>query len=153
MTISGTVWSCRAGSNSSTGQATTKWQHISHGFQLSGMLQYYSALPLNITTGSNTIQGTPARPTVNGAFISRNAGTGFDFLGLSARLSRTFRIKESLSVEGMIEAFNALNHVNGVTKLGVFGAGPYPTNPLPTFGQTTSVSEPRTLQLALRLRF
>jgi outer membrane receptor protein involved in Fe transport len=143
----------QGGLNSSMGQATTKWQHIINGFQLSGMLQYYSALPFNITTGSNTIQGTAARPTVNGAFISRNAGTGFDFLGLSARLSRTFRIKEGLSIEGMLEAFNALNHVNGVTKIGVFGAGAYPTNPLPTFGQTTSVSEPRTLQLALRLRF
>ena len=53
----------------------------------------------------------------------------------------------------MVEAFNALNHFNGVTKIGVFGTGPYPTNPLPTFGQTTSVSEPRTLQLALRFRF
>jgi outer membrane receptor protein involved in Fe transport len=139
--------------NSSMGQAATKWQHITNGFQLSGMLQYYSALPLNITTGSNTIQGTAARPTVNGTFISRNAETGFDFLGLGARLSRTFRLKESLSVEAMVEAFNALNHFNGVTKIGVFGTGAYPTNPLPTFGQTTSVSEPRTLQLALRFRF
>ena len=117
------------------------------------MLQYYSALPFNITTGTNTIQGTAARPTVNGTFISRNAGTGFDFLGLGARLSRTFRLKESLSVEAMVEAFNALNHFNGVTKIGVFGTGTYPTNPLPTFGQTTSVSEPRTLQMALRFRF
>jgi hypothetical protein len=57
-----------------------------------------------------------------------------------------------LSVEAMVEAFNA-QHFNGVTKIGVFGTGAYPTNPLPTFAQTTSVSEPRTLQLALRLRF
>jgi len=27
----------------------------------------------------NTIQGSAARPTINGSFISRNAGTGFDF--------------------------------------------------------------------------
>ena len=31
--------------------ATTAWQHLSHGFQLSGMLQYYSALPFNIISG------------------------------------------------------------------------------------------------------
>ena len=109
--------------------------------------------PSTLRLDTNTIQGTAARPTVNGTFISRNAGTGFDFLGLGARLSRTFRLKESLSVEAMVEAFNALNHFNGVTKIGVFGTGAYPTNPLPTFGQTTSVSEPRTLQLALRFRF
>jgi hypothetical protein len=53
----------------------------------------------------------------------------------------------------MVEAFNVLNHFNGVTRIGVFGTGAYPTNLLPTFGQTTSVSEPRTLQLALWLRF
>ena len=31
--------------------------------------------------------------------------------------------------------------------------GAYPTNPSPTFGQTTSVGDPRTLQLALRFLF
>jgi hypothetical protein len=117
------------------------------------MFQYYSTLPFNITTGTTTIQGTAARPIVNGAFISRNTGTGFDFLGLSARLSRSFRITESTSLETMIEGFNVLNHVNGVSRNGVFGTGVFPTNPLPTFGQTLSVSDPRTLQLALRLKF
>ena len=37
--------------NSSMEPATTAWQRISHGFQVSGMLQYYSALPFNITSG------------------------------------------------------------------------------------------------------
>ena len=124
-----------------------------NGFELGGMVQYYSALPLNITTGTTTIQGTQARPTVNGAFISRNAGSGFDFVGLSGRLSRTFRITEGLSMVGMVEAFNALNHSNGVTRNGTFGSGAYPTNPSGTFGQVTSVADPRSLQLALRLRF
>src|SRR4029079_17581406 len=59
---------------SPTTPATTAWQHISHGFQLSGMLQAYSALPFNITSGVTTIQGTPGRPIVNGTFIERNAG-------------------------------------------------------------------------------
>ena len=76
--------------HSSMGKASTPWQRISRGFQLSGMLQYYSALPFNITTGANTIQGTSARPTVNGVFINRNAGTGFDFFNVNARLSRSF---------------------------------------------------------------
>jgi hypothetical protein len=49
--------------------------------------------------------------------------------------------------------FNTLNHVNVVTLNGVFGAGGYPTNPLPTFGQITAVNDPRTAQLGLRLSF
>ena len=117
------------------------------------MLQYYSALPFNITTGGNTIQGTSARPTVNGVFINRNAGEGFDFVNLSARLSRTFQLSDGVRLQGLIEAFNALNRVNGVTNNSVFGNGSYPDSPSPSFGQITSVGEPRSLQLALRLSF
>jgi hypothetical protein len=128
---------------------TVQWR----GFQLSGMLQYYSALPFNITAGSNTVQGTPARPMVNGAFIGRNVGSGLDNFTVNARLSRTFRLTEHLKLQALAEAFNALNHVNGVTLNGTFGPGAYPSNPLPTFGQVTSVADQRTLQMALRLSF
>ena len=137
----------------STDPAKNIWEHLSHGFQLSTMFQYYSALPFNITTGSATIQGTNARPTVNGAMINRNAGTGFDFVNLNARLSRTFKLTERLRLEGMVEMFNILNRVNGVTRNGTFGTGAYPTNPSATFGQTTSVGDPRSTQLALRFTF
>jgi hypothetical protein len=126
---------------------------LTHGFQLSGTVQYYSALPFNITTGSATIQGTTARPIVDGVFIDRNAGKGFDLVNVNARLSRTFRLTERVRIEGVVEGFNILNRVNGVTKNGVFGTGTYPSNPSPNFGQTTSVRDPRTWQLALRLTF
>jgi len=117
------------------------------------MIQYYSALPFNITAGSNTIQGTSARPTLNGSFISRNAGTGFKFFNVNARLSRTFRANEQFRIEAMVEAFNLFNRVNGVALNGNFGGGTYPTNPLPTFKQVTAVADPRTLQVALRFSF
>jgi len=139
--------------HSSMARATTPWERLTHGFELSGMFQYYSALPFNITTGGRTIQGTSARPIVNGAFISRNSGEGFDFVSLGARLSRTFRVSEGVSVQGLLEAFNALNHFNGVTNNSTFGSGAYPTNPAPGFGEVTSVSDPRSLQLGLRVRF
>lgn len=139
--------------NSPMGAARNVWQHISNGFQLSGILQYYSALPLNITTGSNTVQGTAARPVVNGAFINRNAGMGSDFFGVNIRVSRTFPVRERLRIEALVEAFNALNHTNNLTKNGVFGAGPYPSSPSPVFGVVTAVHEPRVVQLALRFRF
>ena len=139
--------------HSSLYKAGTPWQRISHGFQLSGMLQYYSVLPFNIGTGSTTIQGTAARPAVDGTFISRNAGTSFDFFNVNARLSRAFPIGERLRLEGIAEAFNLLNHPNGVTLNGTFGTGAYPVNPSPTFKQITAVADPRTLQLALRLTF
>jgi len=125
----------------------------SHGFQLSGILRYYSAFPLNINSGVNTIQGTAGRPVVNGEFIGRNAGTGTDFFVFNSRITRSFRLGERLHAEVMLEAFNLLNHRNDLTKNGTFGVGAYPANPLPTFGQITAVNDPRSLQLAVRLKF
>src|SRR5207237_7932712 len=101
--------------HSSMEPASTVWKQISHGFQLSGMLQYYSALPLNITSGVNTIQGTAGRPIVNGGFIDRNAGDGPDFFSLGARVSRTFKVSGPVRIEALAEAFNLTNRVNVVT--------------------------------------
>src|SRR5579885_2978299 len=125
---------------SPAGNARTLWQKASHGFQISGMLQYYSALPLNIVTGTTTIQGSPARPLVNGAFLKRNAGSGFDFFNVNARLERTFVAGSRLRLETIAEAFNLLNHLNGITLNGTFGTGSYPNNPSPSFRQITAVA-------------
>jgi hypothetical protein len=59
-------------------KADRTWTPLSHGLQVTTSLQYYSELPFNITTGTTIIQGTGGRPTINGVFISRNAGDGFD---------------------------------------------------------------------------
>jgi len=139
--------------HSPMGRANTTWDRISHGFQLTAMLQYYSPLPFNITTGANTVQGTAARPMINGVFINRNAGSGFDFFNLNGRLSRSFQVTERLKLEALAEGFNLTNHVNGVTLNGVFGTGTYPANPSPTFKQVTAVNDPRGFQLALRVSF
>ena len=117
------------------------------------MLQYYSTLPLNLTTGATTIQGTTARPLQNGQFIERNAGEGSDFLGVNLRLSRFFAIAERVKMETLAEGFNALNHRNNLTRNGTFGTGVYPTAPSAAFGTVTAVNDPRSLQLALRFRF
>jgi hypothetical protein len=139
--------------HSSTGKATTAWERLSHGFQLSSSLAAYSPLPFNITTGANTVQGTAARPTIDGVFINRNAGEGHAILNVSARLSRTFALGERARLQLIAEMFNALNHVNVVTLNGVFGTGAYPSVPSSTFGQITAVNDPRTGQFAARLSF
>jgi len=139
--------------HTSTAPAVTAWQRISHGFELGGMLQYYSALPLNITSGVTTVQGTAGRPIVNGDFIGRNVGLGNDLFTVGGRLTRSFRVGERIRIEWIAEAFNALNHRNNLTRNGVFGSGAYPANPSTTFGQVTAVNDPRLLQLALRAHF
>lgn len=139
--------------NSSMAPARTMWERLSHGFQVSSILQRYAALPFDITSGVTTIQGTAGRPIVNGAFIERNAGEGPDFFTLSARLSRSFSVGGRTRIEGLVEAFNLTNRVNVVTLNGNFGAGAYPTSPSTTFGQTTAVGDPRSVQFAVRVKF
>ncbi|MEO8027964.1 MAG: carboxypeptidase regulatory-like domain-containing protein [Bryobacteraceae bacterium] len=139
--------------HTSMGAARTTWERLSHGFELSGILQYYSALPFNITSGVTTVQGTSGRPIVNGDFIGRNAGVGADFFSVNARLSRSFRIGETFRIEALAEAFNAFNHRNDLTRNGTFGSGAYPANPSPSFGQITAVQDARVLQFAMRVRF
>jgi outer membrane receptor protein involved in Fe transport len=124
-----------------------------HGFQLSGMVQAYSALPFNITSGVTTLLGTAGRPIVNGGFISRNAGTGPDFFSGSLRLSRTFAVRDRVRLEGLVEVFNLTNRVNVVTVQGNFGAGAYPANPASNFGTPTAVGDPRSAQFGIRMRF
>jgi hypothetical protein len=153
-------------------KAANGWvDHLTHGWRLGGILQYYSRLPFNITTGANTKQATAQRPcasgfslTANGglnpctealpgAVIGRNSGTGFDFFSLNSRLSRTFSLTERVKLEGMAEAFNALNHRNDMIPNGTFGNGSYPNAPNSTFGQATAVGDPRSIQLGARLSF
>ena len=137
----------------STAPASTPWEYLTHGFQVSGMLQAYSALPFNITSGVTTIQGTAGRPIVNGEFIERNAGVGSDFLSVNLRVSRAFRLSGRVQVEALVEGFNLANHTNVIARNTNFGAGVYPTNPSPTFNEVTAVGEPRSFQFGARLRF
>jgi hypothetical protein len=129
------------------------WSILTSGFELSGIVQAYSRLPLNITSGVTTIQGTAGRPIVNGEFIERNAGQGSDFFSASLRLSRAFRVAGRVELEGLVEAFNLTNRTNVLTRNANFGPGAYPANPAPTFGQITAVGEGRSLQFGVRTRF
>ena len=157
--------------NSTTTSAKDWVDHITHGWELGGVLQYYSRLPFNITTGANTKQATSQRPcapgyslTTNGglnpctealpgAVIDRNAGIGFNFFVLNTRLSRTFALTERVKIQGIAEAFNALNHRNDMIPNGTWGTGTYPSTPNASFGQATAVGDARSVQLAARINF
>ena len=146
LTLNGSV-------NTPTGKAETMWQRVSHGFQLSGMLQAYSALPFNITSGVTTVQGTAGRPIVDGQFIGRNVGVGSPYLSANVRLARPFQVGRGTRMEAAVEVFNLTDHRNNLTRNGSFGAGTYPTGPSATFNQITAVADPRSFQFALRVKF
>lgn len=148
-----------------TSRARTRTEAMTHGFTLSGVLQYTSALPFNVVTGGQTIQQTTQRPCAQGyslsgvtpctlaqygAVIGRNTGIGFDAFNLNARLSRTIPLTENVHLEAIAQAFNALNHRNNQIPNATFGTG---STALSTFAQPTAVADPRSVELALRLSF
>jgi hypothetical protein len=143
----------QGGVQASTDPAGPVWKRLIRGFAVSGMVQAYSALPFNITSGATTLQGTAGRPIVNGAFIDRNAGIGSDFMTVNARLSRAVAITERLTFDLLVEGFNLTNHTNVLTRNAVFGTGAYPTNPAANFRQMTAAAEPRAFQFGARVRF
>jgi Carboxypeptidase regulatory-like domain/TonB dependent receptor len=141
------------GVSTSMAPAATVWEGLSHGFQLSGIVQAYSAAPFNITSGVTTIQGTAGRPVVDGDYIPRNSGVGDEFFSVGLRMSRSFQLSGNVRLEAMAEAFNLTDAINEIARNTNFGTGAYPSNPSPSFDQVTAVGDPRSWQLAARLRF
>ena len=158
LVVNGTV-------NTPMSPATTAWERISHGFRVSSMLQYYSALPFNVTSGVANLQGTTSRPLADGSrsdpnfdvravqFIPRNSGVGSDFFTLNLRVSRAFRLAGDVKLEALVETFNVTDRVNNLTRNNTFGPGAYPASPVSTFNQITAVGDPRTIQFGVRLTF
>jgi outer membrane receptor protein involved in Fe transport len=142
-----------AGINSPTEVRAGWWNAAIREWQLSAVLQAYSAAPFNITSGLTTVQGTAGRPVINGAFIERNEGEADEFFTLNLRAGRTFRLGTRLQLETAAELFNATNAVNELARNTNFGSGIYPTSPSATFNQVTAVGDPRSAQVAVRLRF
>ena len=140
--------------NSPMTPGTTTWERISHGFQASTMVQYYSSLPFNIVSGVNSLQGTAGRPFADGSvstpnfdvgqveFIPRNAGTGSDFFTREPTSQSFVPARWCSRIEGLVEAFNLTDRVNPITRNTTFGPGSYPSNPVSSFNTVTAVGDP-----------
>jgi hypothetical protein len=151
-------------------------ERLTHGFQLSSTLTYYSGFPFNVTNGVTDIQTTterPCLPTVTtaqcatalpGTMISRNAGQGFPSFTINTRLSRTFALGERVKLQGLAEAFNLVNTRNDLFPSGSYGSscfypsslgatGSAPCVVPSTFGQPTNSAEPRSIEFAAKLLF
>jgi hypothetical protein len=113
--------------------------------------------PLVRTFGSHQeYQHFPARPAHLNIVTLKVSMTVSRYRGVTLKNVRRLRRHFSaidVRIEGAVEAFNLTNRTNVVTRNTNFGAGEYPTNPAPTYGQITAVGEPRTFQFALRVRF
>ena len=90
--------------------------------------------------------------------VRRNGETTAAQCTVDLRMSRTFRVRGRASLNLIVEAFNLLNRVNFIedtnqSSFAIFGAGAYPSNPLPTYGRYTLTLPARQVQLAAKMSF
>jgi hypothetical protein len=131
--------------------------------QLSAILNAASGRPYNILAGadlngdgdggsppSDRARRIPGDATTS---VRRNDGTLPSQAIVDLRIIRRFKAGAKVTFDPMFEVFNAFNRANFIGVQNVFGAGGYPSNPLPTFGQFTQSAPPRQIQLAVKLGF
>jgi hypothetical protein len=116
--------------------------NVPFGCRLATLVTARSALPYNVTTGSdnNNDNVFNDRPPGRG----RNAARGSALFQADVRLSRTLRFS-ARRIELLIEAFNVTNRANWTDYNGKVSAA--------SFGQPGSAAPPRQLQLGARFDF
>ena len=131
------------------------------GIELSAILAAGSGRPYNVLAGldlngdgdagaADRARRDPSDPS---AAEPRNSGRLPASAALDLRVSRRFPLPGGVGLEAIAEVFNLLNRTNFTDVNNVFGAGPYPAEPLPTFGQFTQSGPARQAQLAVRVKF
>lgn len=130
------------------------------GFELAPLLQYDSARPFNLYTGTD-MNGDRTDFGDRPPGAGRNTGIGPNYLGLDLRLSRRFKISDKASLQLTAEAFNIGNRTNYATindEVGASFAPPFnphgnakllPSQPL---GFTSDFPK-REIQLGARVSF
>jgi len=144
------------------------------GWQANGVLQWQTGLPYTPQLNNSTTNGTGSRPdrigsgdlpsgqrslshwfdqtafTTPAQFVYGNAGRDILYgpgrTNLDASLFKNFKPLEKLDVQFRGEAFNVLNHPQFGQPNGTIGSGSVGTI-------TSTVGNPRQLQVALRLVF
>jgi Carboxypeptidase regulatory-like domain/TonB dependent receptor-like, beta-barrel len=116
-------------------------------FVLGMALSVYSGKPVNVTTGiDNNHDGViNDRP----AGVGRNTLPGPGLINLDLSVAHDFLLSKSpehaKKFTVSVNLFNALNHVNDVTYVGVFGS--------PHFGSAVAAQPPRRLQFDAQFKF
>jgi hypothetical protein len=110
------------------------------GFQLAGIGVYRSPRPWSVTTNLNpTGVAFPPRPE------PKNSREGDSDKTVDLRVTKVFRIRESLSASVFWEMYNAFNWVNFTTYDNLLES--------PTFGLPTAAMDRRQQQLGIRVEF
>ena len=116
------------------------------GFRAAGILNVWSGLPYNITTGTDPDGDNVFNDRPPGLW--RNAGRGAGYADVDFRLARRWRLahrEHPPSIECAVDVFNVLNHVNFENYVGTMTS--------PFFTRANGANPARQLQLSLRFIF
>lgn len=158
--------------NSERGPSTQDQRHrltvsgtrvLGRGFSVSAIAGVGSGRPFNILAGSDLNGdgdgGSPATdrprrvPADPATSIARNAGRLPTQATCDVRGMKAVRLGERVTAEFSFDVFNLFNRTNFTDVQRVFGAGSYPDQPLPTYGQFTQAAPPRQAQLGVKVHF
>jgi hypothetical protein len=97
-------------------------------------------------------------PADEATSVGRNSETTAGQFNVDLRVSRKINLGSGTAVEVLLDAFNLFNRVNyfedtNQSSFTIFGAGSYPSNPLPTYGKYTQTLPPRQIQVAAKILF
>ena len=130
---------------------------------LSSIITIASGRPYNVLAGvdlngdGNGGAFPPDRARVNpldpASSVMRNSGTMPAQATVDLRVSRRFAFSGRMALDAIVEAFNLFDRTNFTEVNNIFGAGAYPADPAPTFGQFTQAAAPRQVQLAIKAVF
>jgi carboxypeptidase family protein len=99
-----------------------------------------------------------ANPLDESTSVGRNSATTEAQYTVDMRLSRRFTLGGGTTFEAILDVFNLFNTTNffedtNQSSFTIFGAGAFPSNPLPTYGRYTQTLPPRQVQLAGKITF
>ncbi|HVH72932.1 MAG TPA: TonB-dependent receptor, partial [Candidatus Dormibacteraeota bacterium] len=123
---------------------------LPRGFRMGTILSAASGAPFDITTGSDPFGDTISRPPG----VTRNTGHGPGMVELDLRVTKVFSLERAAGREGRhlrrnvelsADAFNAINHTNVTSIIGVVSS--------PLFAQADAASPARTIQLSAKYSF
>ena len=141
---------------------------LPRGIQVSGILTAASGRPftplagadLNADGNGGAFPSDRARtnPADEATSVGRNSQTAAAQNNVDLRVSRKFALGGRASFEALLDVFNLFDRDNffedsNQSSFTIFGAGAYPSNPLPTYGKYTLTLPPRQVQLAAKITF
>lgn len=130
-------------------------------FQLSSIITLESGKPYNLIAGIDLNNDAVNPPGDRPLGIARNSGITPGFATVDLRLARTIKIKDRVSIQGLVEGFNLFNRTNIDAINRVFFPGPMgfalpPTENgrfIATPDRFRSAFPPRRIQIGFRLSF